>query len=593
MNRCLSACLGLVVAAASGVAPKPAGAQQSKSRTPAAKAPARKPAGGGPAWKVQVDPPAESLKVPDEPGYSIAVPSGDGALFPVTPSHFVALGKNQLAADIRQVFDLRTKEAVGEIRGQQDFNDEVKLSPDGQYLLAEFKGGPPSGARSVAIWSFRTGQIEKTIVASPTPAFIGLLGFARGNLAVTSRYIGKGDLISFWDVSTGKLAREILGPPSFKKESVAFSPGGRYLALVSNDPLLLVADITDGTLAGQAVIPKGSALYLQPVGLKFSPDGTELAGLFTAAPDTRLMVWDVATGKVVVEHLIKGDPKLNVLGAGSYPGRPVEWLPDGSAWLLYGHTLVDRVHGRPVWNFRGGPGDFEVGYRVMADNERLLSIVGKTGNHRLEIIPLPWAKIDASLKAIDAKAPAFVRPGQPVTLKVDVDAVRFGNAEEVRAALTKTLTERLAGDGIPVAPGQAAVLHATYGEGQGKTLNVVEGRGPMPGFGGTPTGRTVQATKAECAIAWEVPGLGALWAERIDFDPTNLMVQGEATDARARDAAFGALRHRLNGLPIPYFLPKGGQLTSLPGVTVISSADPPAVKRATARPTTRGQARPK
>lgn len=579
--------IGLTLLVVLGVSGLTAEAQQSKGRTPA-----RKAASVGAAWKVQVDPPAEPLKLPDGPGYTIPVPSGDGALFPTTPSNFVALGKNEGPADVRQVFDLRTREVVGEIRGKQDFSDEVKLSPDGQYLLAEHKGGPPSGPRSIAVWSFETGQVAKTFVASPTPAFIGLLGFAKGNLAVTSRYIGKGDMISLWDVSTGKLAREILAPPSFKKESVAFSPGGRYLALVSNDPQLLIADLTTVSLAGQAPIPKGKALYIQPVGLTFSPDGTELAGLFTAAPDTRLMVWDVASGKVVVEHTIKGDPKNNVLGAGSYKGRPIEWLPDGSAWLLYGHTLVDRAHGRPVWTFRGAKGDYEIGQRIMADNDRMLTVNGKRGNHWIEVVTLPWPKVDASLKAIEAKAPAHVRPGQPVSLKVDVDAVRFGNAEEVRAALTQTLTERLAAEGIPVAPGQPAVLHARYGEAEGKTLNEVKGRGPLPGFGGTPTGRTIQATKAGCEIAWEVPGLGSVWSDRIDFDPSNLMVRGEATDAKAREAAFGALRHTLNGLAIPYFLPKGGGLATLPGVTVIASdAAPPAANRATVKKTTRGQGR--
>ncbi len=213
-------------------------------------------------------------------------------------------------------------------------------------------------------------------------------------------------------------------------------------------------------------------------------------------------------------------------------------------------------------------------------------------SHWIEVVALPWPKVDASLKAIASKAPAHVRPGQPVTVKVDVDAVRFGNAEEVRKALTQTLTERLAAEGIPVANGQSVVLHARYGEAAGKTLNEMQGGGPLPGFGGTPTGRTVQATKAGCEIAWEVPGLGSVWSDRIDFDPSNLMVRGEATDAKAREAAFGALRHSLNGLAIPYFIPKGGGLATLPGVTVISSdAAPPTANRASVKKTTRGQAR--
>ncbi len=565
--------------------------KMAKPATPAKGAATAKGANASTGWTVTADPPAEPIKVPTEAGYTIPVPMGQGVLYPPTPSNFVALGKNEKASDVRQVFDLRTKEVVGEIGGKHDFSREVKLSPDGQFLMTE---GKPTAAqsRSIEIWSFKTGGLIQTIVASPTPAFIGLLGFARGNQAVTARYIGKGDLISVWDVETGKLAREVLGPPSFRREATAISPGGRYLALISNDPSLVVFDLTTAKKVGEKALPKSGSGYVNPEGLSFSPDGSELAGLFTSGTESKLWVWDVAKGTVVVDHTLKGNVKLNVPGAQSYKGRAIEWLPDGSAWLLSGHTIVDRAGGRPVWIFRSGEGDFYPEPRLLVDNDHMLTVGGPTDDRRLEVVALPWKQVDAALKAIEAKSPAYICPGQPVSLKIDIGDVRFGSADETHAGITKTLVERLQSEGIPVAEGQSAVLHIRYGEAAGETLREMKSKGPLPGFGGTPTGRTIQATKALCSISWELEGQKTpIWAEKLDFDPTNLMVSGEATDAKARESAFGVLKLRLAGVPLPYFVPKFSSLSTLPGVTVLSTAKGKPVNKATTKPTTRGKAK--
>ena len=580
--------------------PAPAGSRPARARGPVAllaclawcalpgpAATARVPKlEAAPPWGVKVDPPAEPFKVPEEEGYSIAVPSGQGVLFCSSYSPFVALGQNKNPTDVRQVFDLRTKKPAGMIRGKGDVSADAKISPDGQYFLTELKGGPPTQTRSVVVWSFKTGQAVQTIEASPTPAFLSMLGFASGNRAITSRYIGPGDLISLWDVETGKLDRELLAPPSFAKEGVAISPGGRYLALISIEPHLVVFDLTTGKKAGELAIANPGHVE----GLTFSPDGTELAGVFAPGTDTKVLAWDVAKGEMVVDHLIKGMVKLNTPGGVNTPGHTIEWLPDGSAWLLYGHTLVDRANGRIVWTFRPADGDFYPGPRILLDADRMLATVGPPEARRLQVVPLPWAKIDGALKVIEGKAPAYVRAGQPVSLKVEVGKVRFGTPEGTRAEIVKALTERLAAEGIEVADGKETTLHARYSEAAGATLQEMKGNGPLPGFGGTPTGRTVQATKAVCELAWEAAGVKKpLWYDRIDFDPKNLMVNGEATDAKAREAVFGMIRGGLTGKLMPFFIPKDTTLTTLPGVTVMPTGKERRTNKATTKPTMRGK----
>jgi hypothetical protein len=581
----------LVVAALAGEAQaqqRTTKAKTAKPGTPAKGAATPKGATRAGAWSVMADPPAEPIAIPVDPGYEIAVPMGQGVLYPGTPSNFVALGQNTKESDVRQVFDLRTKAVVGEIQGKFDIAREAKLSPDGELLMTAGKPGPKS-VPTVDLYSFKTGGLVRSFVASPGAAFIGLLGFAKGNQPVTAQFIANGT-ISVWDPETGTLVRQLAGPATFTVETTAISPGGRYLALISNDPSLVVFDLTTGKKVGEKSIPKAGASYQNPEGLSFSPDGTELAALFTAGTDTKLYAWDVAKGTVVVDHTLKGNVKLNVKGAQSYKGRALEWLPDGSAWLVCGHTMVDRAGGRAVWIFRDGEGDFYPEPRILIDNDRMLTVAGPTNDRRLEVVALPWKQVDKALKAIEAKTTAYVRPGQPVSLKIDIGEVRFGAADQTRAGITKTLVDRLAAEGIPVAEGQPAVLHITYGEAASAVLREMKSNGPLPGFGGTPTGRTVQATKALCSISWELAGQRTpIWAERLDFDPTNLMVQGEATDAKARDAAFGALKYNLAGVPLPYFIPKFSSLSTLPGVTTLSTAKATAGNKATAKPTRRGQ----
>jgi WD40 repeat protein len=569
-----------------GLQVKTAKAQATKQKSSTAK-------GAASRWKVEADPPAEPIKIPYAAGYSITVKTGEGVELSSPVGNFISLGKNDRDNSIREIYDLRTQKKVGELAGKVFVHHDAKFSQDGQFLLTESAAAPAAAnvqTRSIDIYSFKTSSRVQTIVASPTPAFIGQLGFAKGNQPVTARYIGQGDMISVWDIQTGKLAREILGPPSFRREAATISPGGRYLALVSNDSSLIVYDLTTGTKAGELLIPKTDAVYLSPEGLSFSPDGTEIAGLFTGGTESKLLVWDLVKCEIVVDHTLVGNPKLNIPGAQSYKGRAVDWLPDGSAWLLFGHSLVDRAGGRIVWNFQSQPGDFSPDPRMLIDEDHMIITTGPRTARRIEIATLPWKTIDGALKAIEANTPAHVKPGQAVSLVVDVGNLRFGTPAQTREGIIKSLTERLKLEGIPVADGQATVLHIRYGEAAGEVLREYRSNGPMMGFGGTPTGRTVQATKALCSVAWELTGQKKpLWASQLDFDPSSLSIRGDASDAKAREAAFGVLQIRLAGVQFPYFIPKANTVASLPGTSVLGSSTVPKTNKATTKPTTRGR----
>ena len=122
-------------------------------------------------------------------------------------------------------------------------------------------------------------------------------------------------------------------------------------------------------------------------------------------------------------------------------------MPDGSAWLLNGHALVNRKDGAWVWSLFAPPyadpktGRIPFGADVfvytqcvhLLDNDHALAGLGGKGvPHRLEVVSLPWPKIDATLKAIESDAPALLRPGGSLSLQFQIGAVRHATPRRPR-----------------------------------------------------------------------------------------------------------------------------------------------------------------
>ena len=328
-------------------------------------------------------------------------------------------------------------------------------------------------------------------------------------------------------------------------------------------------------------------------GLRFSPDGTELAALIDEASDSRILVWNLADGSLAVDHVFAGQPKSMAPGASSYTGPIIEWLPDGSAWLLAGHVVVDRAGGRPVWMFRTETWFKDPGPRKMIDNDRMLACVGPDRGKRLEIIPLPWARIDSALKQMaDPASKALVRPGGSVGLKVEVAQVTHGDREATRQELIRALTSRLEAEGLTVAEGQSAVFHVKYAESKGETLQEYQRQaGGSPFNPGTPTGRSVTATQGVCNLAWEVSGKKTpVWTGKVAYNPVSMSIRGEVSDAKVREASFNQMKYTLALEAVPYYIADGNPPMMLPGVTELKDAPAKRTNRATTRPTQRGQA---
>jgi hypothetical protein len=329
--------------------------------------------------------------------------------------------------------------------------------------------------------------------------------------------------------------------------------------------------------------------------------------LFFAAPGARLIVWDVAKGEVVVEHALASGPTFKTPGWGDAGARSIDWLPDGSAWLLAGHALVNRKDGRWAWNvfspsYKGSDGKtnpnaliYSQAVKLLDNDHALAALKARTGG-RLEVVALPWPQVDASLKALESDAPALLKSGGSLSLKFNVGNVRFSNAKEVEAGLTEAIRDGLAAEGITVADGQPVVLQIRYAEEPGPPYRIFG-----PGAGGN---QSVTSTRFTTELSLIVPGAkGPVWTDQkietgLGRFTTSRKTGGRVDEAGMREGGFEGVRESVKSLGLPYFIPRpqDKNLAMLPGTTVLAASA--ATARATEKnpnntklekPTTRGQ----
>ncbi|HVC98799.1 MAG TPA: hypothetical protein VND64_34360, partial [Pirellulales bacterium] len=82
-----------------------------------------------------------------------------------------------------------------------------------------------------------------------------------------------------------------------------------------------------------------------------------------------------------------------------YQGPPIEWLPDGSGWLLYGRYLFDRKSFRVVWKLHSTS---DKRFRFL-DQQTLAVVRGGRFGGKLVGIRIPWDSITAELADKESK----------------------------------------------------------------------------------------------------------------------------------------------------------------------------------------------
>jgi hypothetical protein len=303
------------------------------------------------------------------------------------------LGQNIVARDERQVWNLETMEMTGRLAGRIDCGPPVALSPAGRHFACVV----PTRTSTVDVWSLADGKATRLQVHE-TPVFVDLLEFCAPDklLTCTNGTAGK-KRFRIWNVTTGQSEKEWDGPGLFERDSPAFSPAGQYLAFATLDELY-VYDLRTGTAAGCRALPKPepfATMFCR--GLAFSRDGKELAGVFEVGAESRIIVWDVARGEVAGQHAFPGDFKVTLKNAIFYSGAKIDWLHDGSGWLVHGQLIVDRTTGATLATIPMA--DPMPGRRRILDREHLAVVTDAMGRRTLSVEKLPWEQINEARKA--------------------------------------------------------------------------------------------------------------------------------------------------------------------------------------------------
>ena len=551
-----------------------------------------------PSWGVKPDPVAPPYSVPIKPSMAVPLPNPTGIwpLYSTTPSPFVVVGQNGAEGESREVWDLRTLQKTGSIRGKlgSSTTGPARLSPDGRFLAVD---GTGSGSeRVVEVWSFGDGKLARRIEPRPVPKKVLGFDFAAEGKVVLAIEAEIGNLLQVYDFQTGSLAATHPLGPKFQANSLAFSPG-RKLAAYLTDVELRVVDLANAKLVGS--LPAKGACK----GMAFSPDGTELAASFFEAPGGRLTSWDLVMGEMAVTHVLPSGPTFETPGWAGSAAPAVEWLPDGSAWLLDGHALVNRQDGRWVWSvfapsyqapngsFRPNALIYSQAVKILDDDHAIAGLKGADGP-RLEVVKLPWAVADASLKAFESGAPALLGAGGSLTLTVNVGGVRHSTPAEAEAGLTEAIREGLAAQGIGLASGRQVVLHVKHSEEPGPAYRI---------FGPGGNNGSVTSTRFVTELTLTVSGSKTpAWSERKDVTglrsyASSRETGGKTDEAGLRMGGFEGLKETLSHLGMPYFIPRpqDKDLAMLPGTTILAASarlgGTNAVNPKAARPTKRGQ----
>lgn len=203
------------------------------------------------------------------------------------------------------------------------------FSPDSQTLASVGRDA------TVQLWDVETGSLLKTFTGNDRE-FRAVVFSPDGQLLATGGWVSA---IHLWDVQTGRLLKTL--PEKYGVETLAFSPGGRFLASGGGfkDPTTRLWHVPTGekrlTLTGHAK-NRNSGHTSDVYSVAFSPDGTLLA----SGGIDGLRLWNPTTGRGLVT--LTGNKSPVSVVAFSSDGRTLASGESGGIFLWDVDTVLRR-----------------------------------------------------------------------------------------------------------------------------------------------------------------------------------------------------------------------------------------------------------
>jgi WD40 repeat protein len=366
---------------------------------------------------------------------------------PTRPSPFIAVcDANPFVPRTWSLLNLHTGGLTPALNEKMNL-DEPTLSPDGQYLAGKARG-ERGGAAALEVWSLKAKKGLHRLSSGdqnwpPVP-----LGFAADDRLLSTTNVQHKPKLQAWDLKTGKQAWEIDLPKQVTPAHAAVSPGGKFLAVIVENRLI-VCETSKGATHAEQQLPESeerAPFGSQPKGVAFSSDGTQIAAYCEHGHGKgRLVVWDTATGSVVADKLgemLKDDRWAR--GA----ERKFEFF-EGGRLLRFGNHVLDRETGQSVYTIppsKQGRGD-EL-YKTLGEDRVLIVSEKEQDRAHVTVATLPKAEIEKSVtvvksggKSSDAALPPLTKPDYTAvrtvletapaggwTLKPDAPATKLAGA---------------------------------------------------------------------------------------------------------------------------------------------------------------------
>ena len=319
--------------------------------------------------------------------------------------------------------------------------ESPQISPDGTLLAGKVK---PEHLKTpgLEIWNVKTGKPLHRIPGADTFSVPLPVGFAGGDLLVTLTTKGFKGTLAAYNTKTGNPAWSVELPAAVEHKNAAISPGGKYVAAVSDKGLWLY-DTATGQALSDHPLPEPAELSpfgSKPLGLAFSPDGQELAAVFEHGhAKSRLIVWDMVTGRPMVDRIAEAlkDDRWTYRTE-----RKLEYFPSGQL-LRYSNQVLDKDTAKVIHAL---PSDRGVQLlKVLTDDKVLvLTDKGSDGRATAAVVSLPKDQIARTQdvvrgggKSSDAALPPLSKPDysavrvaldagapEPWSLKPDAPATR-------------------------------------------------------------------------------------------------------------------------------------------------------------------------
>ncbi|MEW4455467.1 hypothetical protein AB1L30_22550 [Bremerella sp. JC817] len=430
------------------------------------------------------------------------------------------------------VWHVKSKRVVQTLPESPEIGDFRCLSANGMYFAA-YGGSNFDKGRSVNVWNLVSGELVATVPGQSRYSYPVMKIMYNRYLLVAP---DGGETLVIWDLQENRRTRDIkVRTTRIEEGQLTVSPDGKYLALVEGDRVSVLT-LADGRYAGNLAAPikDPTARFQSTLGansiedLEFSPDGQEMAAIYSSFDVQRLIVWD-GSGQ------IKHDIPVNI-PYGRFNEHSLTWLPDNKGWIVDGN-VIHRESRKITAQIK----------RPQRESDQIAVldpyfVLGRFGEDAevITMIAIPWEEVERSLEAMKTPENCIVGPGVKASLLVYMRGESGESIEKARTQIGDAIVQQLRQYGMSYAADQditfrfnvepASLEHRL---GQAK-LALLRGGNPDP-----------------------------IWEHTFSLSSSNGFLDG-LNKKQLNDAEIRSLAREISQLQIPYFIPRAPQYLPLP-----------------------------